>query len=107
MGNETSSGSSGVYWKVNDENKYFRPLSGNTWGEFENGRHVFSFELVSKNGDEVVLRKTDGSVLSFNSSRVIMHGAILYYGSWMEGSFDAIPQPQTQTQTVYRSSGGG
>ena len=48
----------------------FQPESGNTWAEYDNGRKVFSFQLVSQNGQNVILRKTDGSILSFDNNRV-------------------------------------
>lgn len=57
-------------WKVDGENKYFKPLSGDNWGEFVNGKQVFSFTLISKNGENVRLRKTDGSILDFDSKKV-------------------------------------
>ena len=57
-------------WKVNNEDKYFKSLGGGSWGEFANGRQVFSFSEVSRNGDQLVLRKTDGSLLRFDSSKV-------------------------------------
>lgn len=65
-------GNSNVVWKVNGENKYFQPISGDIWGEFDNGEQVFSFSLVSQNGDKVTLRKSDGSILDLDSEKVVI-----------------------------------
>jgi hypothetical protein len=65
-------GNSGAIWKVNGENKYFKNLSGDNWGEFVNDKQVFSFTLISKDGPKVTLKKSDGSILDFDSEKVFI-----------------------------------
>ena len=69
-------------WKVDGENKYFKRLNSSDWAEYHNGRHVFSFKFVRSQGDEVILRKTDGSYLKFNSRELLM--------GWGENSYNRL-----------------
>ena len=76
-------------WKVRGEEKYFKKLSGSDWGEFVNGRQVFSFKLVKSYGDVVILKKTDGSYLKLSSNELLMgwgedsYNRREYFGNWV------------------------
>ncbi len=78
-----------TYWKVKDEDKYFKKVSDSEWHEFHNGRHVFSFEFMRSSGDKVFLKKKGWLMyLQLDSSKIIYGESpydldkFLYSGGW-------------------------
>lgn len=100
-------------WKVRGEAKYFKKLSESDWGEFVNGRQVYSFKFVKFNGDAVVLRKTDGSYLKLSNTELLMgwaedeYNRREYYGSWVNSMDDNDSGSAWDTLTLNFSGGDG
>lgn len=96
-------GNANAIWKVDNENKYFKHLSGDDWGEFVDDKQVFRFTFISKDGPKLTLKKTDGSILNFDSDKVYItfNGSrkLLYHGKWIENS--------EEKKDVYEDSDSG
>lgn len=89
---ETKSNLDCVAWKVDGHEQYFKKLSEKKWGEFESGKLVFEFDFISRNDDNVYLKKIGWVMYLRLNSDSIIYGEnpynldkYLYSGTWVFG----------------------